>query len=159
MSWTKRQFVEEAFEELGFASYIYDLAPEQLQAALRRLDAMMASWNANGIRLGYPLSSSPEDSELDTETNVPDSANEAIYLALAVRLAPTVGKQVSPETKQSAKAAYNNMLTQLIELPEMQFQRLPSGAGNKSWRFNNDPFLEPPTSSIETGNDGDLEFD
>lgn len=55
MGWTKRQFVTQAFEEIGLASYVFDLTPEQLDSALRRLDTMIASWNALGIRLGYPL--------------------------------------------------------------------------------------------------------
>jgi hypothetical protein len=54
MGYTKRQFISAAFEEIGLASYVFDLQPEQLQSALRRLDAMMADWNAKGIRLGYP---------------------------------------------------------------------------------------------------------
>ena len=48
MGWTKRQFVAQAFEEIGLASYVFDLTPEQLQSALRRLDTMMAAWNALG---------------------------------------------------------------------------------------------------------------
>mgnify|MGYP003525752305 CR=1 FL=1 len=55
MGWTKRQFVTQAFEEIGLAAYVFDLTPEQLQSALRRLDSMMASWNAKGIRLGYQI--------------------------------------------------------------------------------------------------------
>ena len=54
MGYKKRQFISAAFEEIGLASYVFDLQPEQLQSALRRLDAMMADWNAKGIRLGYP---------------------------------------------------------------------------------------------------------
>ena len=75
MGYTKRQFISAAFEEIGLASYVFDLQPEQLESALRRLDAMMADWNAKGIRLGYPLPSSPQDSSLDEETLVPDSAS------------------------------------------------------------------------------------
>jgi hypothetical protein len=92
MSWTKRQFVVQAFEEIGYASYTYDIQPEQLQAGLRRLEAMMGTWNGRGIRLGYPLSSNPDSAELDVSSNVPDSANEAIYTNLAIRIAPIVGK-------------------------------------------------------------------
>ena len=87
MGWTKRQFVEQAFEEIGLATYTFDLSPEQMQSALRRLDAMVATWNGAGIRIGYPLPSSPQDSDLDTETNVPDMSNEAIYTNLAIKIA------------------------------------------------------------------------
>ena len=37
MSYTKRQLLSGAFDELGLADYIYDLAADQLEMALRRL--------------------------------------------------------------------------------------------------------------------------
>ena len=55
MGYTKRQFVEAAHDELGLSSYVFDMPTEQLQKTMRRLDAMMAEWNAKGIRLGYPM--------------------------------------------------------------------------------------------------------
>lgn len=158
MSWTKRQFVMQAFEEIGYSSYIFDLEPEQLQSALRRLDSMMGTWNGKGIRVGYPLPSSPELSELDTETEVQDSANEAIYLNLAIRIAPTVGKTVSPETKKSAKAAYNQLLALMTKPTEMRLPTtLPSGAGNKGWTTDKE-FIAPLEETIDT-NDSIIEFD
>lgn len=158
MSWTKRQFVTQAFEEIGLAAYVFDLQPEQLQAALRRLDAMMARWNAVGVRLGYPIPSSPENSDLDEETNVPDSANEAIYTNLAIKIAPTVGKAVSSETKASAKMAYDTLVMISAIPPEMQLPGdMPSGAGNKPWRFD-ETFLPDPTDPLLAGNDGEIDF-
>jgi hypothetical protein len=55
MSYTKRQFVTAAFEEIGLASYVFDLTNDELTSACKRLDAMMADWNAKGIRLSYPI--------------------------------------------------------------------------------------------------------
>jgi hypothetical protein len=46
MGWTKRQFITQAFEEIGLAAYVFDLTTEQLQSALRRMDAMVAGWNS-----------------------------------------------------------------------------------------------------------------
>lgn len=159
MGWTKRQFVEQAFEEIGFAAYVYDLTADQLDSALRRLDSMMATWDAKGVQLGYPLTSNPQDSDLDTQTNVPDSANEAIYLNLGIRIAPSVGKVVSQETKRMAREAYRALLINIAMPQEMQLPRtLPSGAGNKPWRYE-DPFLNTPdTSPIRLGDDGQLIF-
>ena len=159
MSWTKRQFVVQSFEEIGLANYVYDLAPEQLQGALRRLDAMMATWNGLGIRLGYPLPSSPQDSSLDDETNVPDSANEAIYTNLAVRNAPSIGKTVSIDTKVTAKAAYNVLLSRAALPIEMQMPKnMPAGAGNKPWVID-DPFLSAPVDPLLAGQDSAIYFD
>lgn len=159
MSWTKRQFITTAFEEIGYADYVFDLQPEQLEKALWRLDSMMASWNAQGIRIGYPLPSTPEDSSLTTETSVPDSANMAIYMNLALVLAPTVGKMVSPETKAGAKTSYDILAQRAAAPVPMQFPgTLPSGAGNKPWRNTQDPFLNNPTDPIDAGSDSAIDF-
>jgi hypothetical protein len=159
MGWTKRQFVTQAFEEVGLAAYVFDLTPEQLQSALRRLDSMMAAWNAKGIRLGYPIPTNPQNSDLDEETNVPDSANEAVYLNLGIRIAPGFGKTLAPETKASAKMSYDTLLSLAAMPPEQQLPgTMPSGAGNKPWRTYDNPFLNRPVDPLLAGEDGPIEF-
>lgn len=134
MSWNKRQFVHEAFSLLGLSNYTYNLQSEQLQTGLRLLDGMMGTWNGRGLSLGYPIPVSPEDSDLDEETNVPDRANEAIYLNLAIRIAPGFGKQVSPDIKQDARSAYRSLLSWSAMPREMSLPNtLPRGQGNKTW--------------------------
>jgi hypothetical protein len=159
MAYTKRQFVEAALTEIGLASYVFDIQPEQLEYARRRLDAMMADWNGKGIRLSYPIPASPEQGSLAEETNVPDSANEAVILNLAVRLAPSYGKQIMPDTRLLAKTAYDTVLQRATAPIELQFpDTLPSGAGNKYWRDADDPFMPTPEDPVETGPEGILEF-
>jgi len=159
MSYTKRQFVEAAFEEIGLAAYTFDLSPQQIEAAMRRLDTMMAEWNAKGIRLSYPLPGSPQDSDLDAETTVPDSANDAIITNLGIRIAPSYGKQVMAETKVAAKMAYNTLLSRATMPLEQQLPgTMPSGAGNKPWRNYDDPFLQRPVDLVDSGPDGVLEY-
>lgn len=159
MGYSKRQFVSAAFEEIGLASYAFDLQPQQLESALRRLDAMLASWNSLGIRLGYPLPSSPEFSDIDAESEVPDSANEAIITNLAVKLAPSYGKQVMPETKATARETYNTLISRAVLPMEQQLPgTMPAGAGNKPWRVYDNPFLRPPIDPVLAGQDGQIEF-
>lgn len=159
MAYTKRQFVEAALTEIGLASYVFDIQPEQLEYARRRLDAMMADWNGKGLRLSYPIPASPEQGNLSEETNVPDSANEAVILNLAVRLAPSYGKQIMPDTRLLAKTAYDTVLQRATAPIELQFpDTLPSGAGNKYWRDADDPFMPTPVDPVETGPEGILEF-
>lgn len=159
MGWTKREFVTQAFDEIGLASYAFDLTPDQMQSALRRLDTMIAAWNALGIRLGYPLPSNPQDSDLDEQTNVPDSSNEAIYTNLAIKLAPSYGKQVMPDTKMTAKESYNTLLSRAAMPIEQQLPgTMPSGAGNKSWRNYDTPFLRRPVDPVIAGQDGVIEY-
>jgi hypothetical protein len=156
MGYTKREFIAAAYAEIGYANYQFDLQAEDLQLALRRLDAMMAEWNARGIRLGYPLPSSPSDSNLDDPTGVPDRANEAIILNLAPRLAPGVGKAIHAQTLASAKAALNTLLAVAAMPAEMQLAALPRGAGAKSI---DQPFSAPTTDPLAVGPDSYLSLD
>lgn len=146
MGWTKRQIIEQAFEEIGLASYIFDLTSDQLESALRRLDLMVYSWYQRNIRIGFPLPVSPNDSNIEQQVDVPGTANEAIVLNLAVRLAPSYGKTLAPETKATAKALYEQLLTDAAQPYEMQYEKtLPLGAGYKRTErvFVDAPNLNP----------------
>jgi hypothetical protein len=158
MGYTRRDIIDASLAEIGYANYAFDMQAEQLEAVKRRLDAMMAEWNAKGIRIGYPLPSSPADSELSDQTSLPDSAWEAVIGNLAVRIAPMFGKQLMPETKRVAKQAYNTLLG-LSALPgEMQYPgSLPLGAGNKGWR-DYQVFFPEPGSPLLAGPDSELDF-
>lgn len=155
---TKRDIINTAFEEIGLAEYAFDLQPQQIEAALRRLDQMMATWNGRGLRLGYPLPSSPANSDPDELLAVPDAALEAMALHLAIRIAPSYGKAVSPDTKANASSAYEQLLAQYAVPIEMQPNRwaAPAGAGAKHWRSGYDPFLRPPHDRIDAGPDSVL---
>lgn len=160
MGWTKRQFVVEALTDIGFASYIYDAQPELLESIRAKLDAMMATWNAKGIRIGYPIGNNPDSGGLDDATNVPDSANEAIYKNLAIRIAPSVGKTIPQELRQIAKEAYDALVIWAARPMEMQMPgTMPAGAGNKPWRSNNRPFLNPPVEPLLAGPDDEITFE
>jgi hypothetical protein len=157
MGWTKRQLVVQAFEELGLAAYVFDLEPEQLQSALRRLDSMMGTWDGKGIRLGYPISS-PESSNLDDDSNLPDAATETVFTNLALRLAPSFGKIPSVDTKATAKEGYQVLLGKAAHPIEMQVPNtLHVGAGNKVRGIQN-PFMPAPTDPLKAGPDGVLDF-
>lgn len=156
MSWTKKQFVEQALEEIGLASYVFDLQPEQEQSVLRRLDSMMAILNIQGVRIGYPLPSAQSSSDINQDTSVPDWANEGIYQNLAIKIAPMFGKSVSPELKVSAKNALSMMICKAGQpVQERQLSSTPLGAGNKPWRFNRQ-FTTEPCDPLTTGDDGIL---
>ena len=160
MGYSKRQFITQAFDEIGLAGYVFDLSPEQLNSALLKLDAMMAQWDAKNIKLGYPLASSPQNSDIDTETDVSLQASEAIYTNLAMRIAASFGKSVSMETKQFAKIAYDTLLSSAAFPREQQMPgTMPAGAGNKPWRDRDNPFLrQPDDNPLTVEGNGQLDF-
>ena len=112
------------------------------------MDAMLAMWNTQNIRIGYPLPAEPTSSLLTESVNVPDTAIEAIYTNLAVRLCPSLGKIPSNELKASANQAYKTLLLANVRRDEMQFpETLPSGAGNKPWRYQGE-FMDDPEDHL-----------
>ena len=157
MSYTIRQFVEAALEEIGQAAYIFDASPDQLLSAAKRYNAMLAEWNAKGIRLGATLYANPNDIDLDAASNVPDLANEAIITNLALRIAPMYGKSPMPDTKLTANRSYGTMLSTFSQPMEMQLGEMPAGAGNKPWRYD-DAFTPDASLPLTAGPDGPLEF-
>ena len=160
MGYSKRQFLEAAFTEIGLADYVFNLTAQELATALRRLDAMMAEWNERGLRLGYPLPLFPTQSDLDEQTGVPDRANEAIVCNLACRLAPSYGKQVLPGTMTTARGALNTILVRAAAPTPMRYPgTLPVGAGNKPWSTQGDPYMPHPVEPLLAGNDAPIDYD
>ncbi len=158
--WSKRQLIEEAYAELALADYVFDLTPEEQQTALRRLDAMLATWEAKGVRVGYAFPSSPADSDLDTPSGLPDSAVETVFLNLATRLAPGSGKAIASSTRKAASDGYDTLLWAAARPQQQQLPNtLPRGAGNKPWRTVNQPFFPTPSAepiAITPGGDLDI---
>ena len=147
-----------AFEELGIAASSFDLQAADLENGLRRLDALLATWNGFGLRLGYPLPLSPSQSNLDEVTNVPDYANDAIISNLAIRIGPSFGKIPALGTMATAKNSLNSLLSRFATPPERQMPAdIPTGAGHKPGRTS-DPFSPAPSDPLLTGPEGELSF-
>lgn len=161
MSWTKRQILDAAFEEMGLAGYEFDITPEEQMSLLRKLDSMMAMWETYGIRVGYNRTVDPKDADPDQDSGLPDTANEAVYLNLAVRGAAGYGKALASSTLLTAKIAYDGLLSLCMSNPpQVQLRgNLPIGAGYKRPNANGGPFVAPPRDLLTTGPDGLLEFD
>lgn len=141
MSWRKRDLVEAAFEEVGLAAYSFELQPEQLQSALRRMDAMVAEWVERGLQIGYNATG-----DIDADSGIALSANAAVYLQLALRISPSLGKIPAPETKAAASAAMDTLYIAAAQpLQRQQPGDMPRGEGQKPWRSIYTPFMPAPT--------------
>jgi hypothetical protein len=161
MAYTKRDIVSMAFEEIGLSAYVFDLQPQQLEGALRRLDGMMAVWSSKGIKTSYPIPAGFGDSDLDQLSNLTAEQVEAAAINLAVAIAPSYGKTVSPDTKALARRSYIEVLrvsSQSIEV-QLNSTSIPSGAGNKGWRYYNDPFLRSPSATTPNLDIPDFNYD
>jgi len=161
VSWTKRQIVDQALDDIGLASSSYDLSADQLQSALLKLDRLVASWGSRGIRFGWPMSSSPATADLDTDSGAPDYALDAMCYGLAVALAPGYGKSVPSELAALAGSSLRALILRTSSIPpEMRMPRtMPRGAGQKAWRQPAYPFIDELDEDISVAGDGVIDFD
>lgn len=161
MSYTKKEFIISALSELGLGESVFDFQDGDLSYALERLDAMILQWTSNGIAISYPAASSPGDSSLATDSNVPSKYNEAVITNLAIKIGPSFKIAISRETKVAANKSYNILLRDAAnsKLVTKQYPKeLPIGAGNKPWRNNNNPFYQNPDDPLYTNTSGDLDL-
>jgi hypothetical protein len=159
MSWTKKQLIDQAFSEIGFGPD-FNVTADECENALRRLDSMMAEWNGKGIRVSYALPGGVDESNIDDDSGLPDVANEAVFMNLAIRLAPGYGKQLSQDTRITAKQGYNTLLSRAVfPTPQPMPSTMPRGAGNRPWQYGNgNPFYPEPAIVIDAGADDPLNF-
>lgn len=154
MATTKREIIDQAFGELALAGYVFDLTPEELDAARKRLDRMMASWEPK-IYLGYLMPANPNDSDMDEDSGLPDVAIDAVATNLAVLLAPGQGKNLSQDTRIAAKNGFNALLARFATIPQVQYPgNLPLGGGNK--RLPNDNQYFRPQRQVTVTPNGDV---
>lgn len=146
MAWTKRDVIKKAYAEIGKASYDFDLQPEEMQDSLQSLDAMVSAW---GLNFGY--SGGDGKGDIDADTEVPQFAYEALYTNLALRLAPGMGKTVSPETKTFARQGLNTLQTNSLAVRP---RKIGGYAGSGS-RYHNLPETIDP---LAFGRDGNLQL-
>lgn len=105
----------------------------------RRLDAMMQEWYAAyGLDLGYTFTDPPAADDIAT---IPPGAEQVVATSLALRLAPALGKQVSPETRKAQAEGFSSLRVAYLRIPTMQLGRnTVAGAGN---RHRWSPYFQP----------------
>ncbi len=159
MPWTKAQIVADAFGEIALAGHVYDIEPEEMQNALRRLEMMLGNWEGRGITLGYRFATDPGAIEVDDPSGLQDAAVETVVINLAKRLAAGYGKALSPQQMQDARDSFNVLLRAAAFPPQMQLPgSMPRGAGAKPWR-SQQPFIgSPSTSPLSVNDGGDLDI-
>mgnify|MGYP003642354605 CR=1 FL=1 len=130
MSYTKRKIINQAMTEIGLGSFNLDAQPEDLQDALFKLNAMLAEWTIYGAVTG---ALTPFVDDLDADSLIPMTDILAVVSGLAVILAPSFGKQVSPATTMSAfngrRAIVKRNFTVVGKRSDVA--AIPAGAGHK----------------------------
>jgi len=142
----KRRCIELAYGLLGISAATgVQIDPGMYADALVMLNSMMAKYSGQSVRVGYNLAPESSDDQ-NQEMGTPDTLDEPFYYQLAVRLAPTIGKQLNPA--QLAIAQAGEVALQAWSgsrnIPQMQFSRqTPVGGGNKPYRTMPGQYMQP----------------
>ena len=154
MAKTKGEIVRMALAYSGIADYEFDIIAEELATGVDFLDAMMALWSSKNLKVPYNFEGDAEDS-----SGLPTIANEAVATNLAIRLAPTYGKQLSMETRSLAKQGLNALYAESAKPIEQQLSAIPAGAGHKDGTFFNPSFQFPwVIESLDDFSGGEPDF-
>jgi hypothetical protein len=155
MSKTKLQLVHAALGELGLPFYNFEIQPELKETALHRMDGLVAGWMGRGLQLGYNFGAA-----LDDDSGVSLEDESAIFLNLALALAPGLGKVPAPETKTAAALSLDSMFIRAAQPQQRQMPAdMPRGEGQKPWRTVFYPFFPPPdTSPLRAPQAGELDI-
>lgn len=142
MSYTKRQIVAAAYTEAGVANYEFDISPEMVENGVVRLNMLAGSLAGTGIDIQFP-SENTNTPQVDMTAYVPSASELYLVLEMAIQLAPSIGKTISPETRSNCAMAYSNMLVnRSMPIPQMCLPgTMPIGAGNKYWGTTSYPFF------------------
>jgi hypothetical protein len=135
---TKATALEMAAEELASSNYEFDHGPDEIASWLRKLDTLMLTDPYN--KLGYNSPAAIGGSDQLDPLGIPDSALQTVAVALGVRISPSWGKSMSPESRAAYVRGVNEIRTMVQSIPSIPLRRgTPLGSGNK-WRSTYWPF-------------------
>lgn len=127
MAKTKGEIVTAALTEIGIADFEFDATTAEGLEGVDRLDTMIAYWSSININIPYNFAGA-----VGEDSGLPTSSYEAVITNLAIRLAPSYGKQPAQQVLAAAKAGLTALLGESAKPLERQLGFLPFGAGHKS---------------------------
>lgn len=137
---TKIQLVTKAFDELRINGITSNPDSEDVALALDSLEGLVSELL---IDIGYRFESEPDP---NTMSGIPQFAESAIYIALAVRIAPRYGKDAGMIRAQ-ANAAMSALVARVKKPRQINYStRMPMGIGNRRQHPNSRQFM--PTADV-----------
>lgn len=131
---TKAQIIEMGYEEAGQAGYEFNASANELASGLRKLDALMAEWKADGIDLSYNFPATFGQSDLNEDSGIPDACVNGVAAWLGYRIMPSQGKSPMGPSMGALALAKVSIRAQTLRVPTVQLPDwTPRGAGNGPW--------------------------
>lgn len=159
MTVRKSDLVRDALSKLGIIDYDYDIDPAEFRTGLIALETMIASWDARGIKFGYIIAPTPEQAKGEDDAGIPDIARKAIVYHLAIEMADSYGKAISPTVASGAAVGMSDLLSAIQYIPQVQYpSNMPRGSGNTLRRYRWNRFYRP-VPTVDADNAGPIGMD
>lgn len=141
--------IKSALQEILVQASESSLTASEAQDAIRYMNRMMASFEVEGISIGYTTVTSLAD-----PITVPDGALDGIVFNLATRLAASFDAQIRPDLFQKARSGKDAMYRLAQKIGATKFSStLPRGSGNTGF-YNDRHFYDQGEEPIITENSG-----
>lgn len=128
---TNKEIINRAYQVMGLNDSMFGRTPEEYASAILPLGGMMLEWPFNG--LGYD----DEDAaglRVEEESGIDRKYLETVAYCLAERIAPTIGKTLSPSAQAIKGRLYARLSAEqaAANLPTVGFKGgTPRGSGNR----------------------------
>lgn len=129
---TNREIIDRAYRSLGVSDGMFARTAEEYQTGIEILASMMMESPFD--LLGYVQFDGGEGNRVEEESGIDRKWLEAVGLSLAERLAPTLGKTLSPHLSKAKVRAYSQLCVAVVPIPEVKHRDgTPRGSGAR-WR-------------------------
>ena len=131
MSITNAELIRDALSLINVLGVSEAAEPEHSELAVRKLNALLSDWEADGVNLQfYPQTMD----ELGAACPLPDDAVLAVTYYLAFALAPHYGKVVSQEMSALGAGYYARLIREGVvsRMKPMDTANMPVGEGQFS---------------------------
>lgn len=130
MSITTAELIRDALTLINVLGVGESAEPEHSEHAIRKLNAVLADWEADGVNLQYYPQTMDE---LGAACPIPDDAILAVTYYLAFALAPNYGKIVSQEMTALGGSYYARLTRQSVvtKMQPADMSDMPVGEGQR----------------------------
>lgn len=132
---TNKELIDLAFLALGMTDAMFGRTDEEYASGVTVLRAMMGTWPFD--QLGYDFTT-PRPSEA---SGIEQKWAQAASMGLAERIAPAVGKMLSPQVMAAKARSYSSLCAAVGNKSFVTYpNNTPAGAG-QSTEFSDSPFF------------------
>ena len=125
---TNREIIDRAYRSLGVSDGMFARTAEEYATGIEILSSMM--FESPFDLLGYVQWNGGEGNRVEEESGIDRKWLEPVGLCLAERLAPTLGKTLSPHLSKAKVRAYSQLCAAVVPIPDAKYRDgTPRGSG------------------------------